>query len=171
MTEVDKHRDLVRPYCNGNGVDAGASGNPIVPWAIMLDLDVEKYMHYANRPNDIIHWRGTAENLPFKDGVLDFFHASHLLEDFEDWSVLLNEWHRALKVGGHMIIAVPDHQRFRAAVAAGQGDNLNHKHESFIGELSTQFKTYEIIMDRFVSDSANEYSIIFVAKKISEARG
>ncbi len=167
MSETAKHRHLAVPYCEGNGLDIGSSGDPIVPWAIQLDLPLHDYLTYNPvRPSEYIHWRGDARNLPFRDGVLDFCHSSHVLEDFEDWNLVLAEWDRVLKLGGFLLIAVPDHQRFRAAVAAGQGDNLGHKHESHVGELSAYLgKKYHVFHDGFVSTSPHEYSILFVGRK------
>lgn len=166
MSETAKHRHLVRDYCKGNGVDLGSSGEPIVPWAIEVDLPIDQYKHYnTTRPEANIHWRGDATDLPFYDEMLDWVHSSHLLEDFKDWNPPLDEWKRVLKRGGFMIISVPDHERFRAAVRAGQGDNLGHKHESHVGELSSYFKGWKILMDAFVNDNPKEYSIIFVAQK------
>lgn len=167
MNETDKHRHLVIEYCNGNGVDIGSSGNPVVPWAIQLDLPIEEYLRYsAIRPDTAIHWRGDGRDLPFRDNTLDWIHSSHVLEDFEDWAQPLAEWDRCLKLGGYMIIAVPDHDRFRAAVAAGQGDNCAHKHESRPGELSELLKTYRTIKDMFVNDDPREYSVLYVGQKL-----
>lgn len=166
MSETAKHRHLVEKLCSGNGVDLGSSGDPIVPWAISVELPFEQYHNYnQDRPNVPIQWRGSATDLPFKSAVLDFVHSSHLLEDFLDWVPIITEWDRVLKKGGHMIISVPDHERFRAAVAGGQGDNLSHKHESHVGELTKLFTGYEVLMDKFVNDDPKEYSIIFAAKK------
>lgn len=174
MGEESKHRELVRPYTSGNGVDIGSSGEPIVPWAIQIDLPFDAYKTYnVTRPaSNCIHWRGDGtRDLPFKDQVLDFVHSSHLLEDFprDQWKAILNEWHRVLKVGGHMIVAVPDHERFRSAVRRGQGDNLSHKSESRPGELTEWLKSrYDIIMDQFVTPDPNEYSIIFLGRNNNE---
>lgn len=167
MSETAKHRAMALPYCEGNGLDIGSSGNPIVPWAIQLDLPLAGYLKYnPERPETAIHWRGDARDLPFKDGTLDWLHASHVLEDFLDWRPILKEWDRVLKIGGFMMIAVPDHKRFRASVARGQGDNLGHKHESHVGELSSYLgASYHVFFDAFVSDSPAEYSILFVGRK------
>lgn len=170
MGETDKHVSLVRHLCNGNGVDLGCADDAIVPHAIRVDLPPETFKNYnAQRTGDGIHWRGDATDLPFKDGTLDFVHSSHLLEDFAlpDWARVLREWSRVLKIGGHIIIAVPDHVRFRYRVEhMNQGDNLAHKHMAHVGELSEWFASWKIIMDRFVNDDATEYSIIFVAQKL-----
>ncbi len=168
MSETAKHRALVMDYVQGNGIDLGSAADPIVPWAISHDLPSEKYRQYnSNRPDDNIQWRGSAWDLSWlADGALNFLHASHILEDAEDWVPVLCEWDRVIKPGGYMIIAVPDHQRFRAAVFAGQGDNMSHRHESHVGELTCRLAiNYEVIRDDFVSDSPHEYSILFVGRK------
>lgn len=167
MSETAKHRTLVQPYCEGNGVDVGSSGDPVVPWAIQMDLPLHNYLQYnPDRPSAYIHWRGDARNLPFKDGTLDWLHSSHVLEDFLDWRPVLQEWDRTLKVGGFLLIAVPDHERFRQAVARGQGDNLGHKHESHVGELTSYLASaYHVFFDDFVNDNPGEYSVLFVGRK------
>lgn len=165
-SETSKHRHLVAGYCTGNGVDLGSSGDPVVPHAIQVDLPPAQYKHYnTTRPEAVIQWRGSALDLPFKNSTLDFVHSAHLLEDFTDWRPALSEWDRVLKPGGYMIIAVPDHGRFRAAVAAGQGDNMSHKHESHVGELTAALPGYEALRDDFVNDRPTEYSILYVGRK------
>ncbi len=167
MSETAKHRTIALPYCEGNGVDIGSGGNPVVPWAIQLDLPAHNSLTYnPERPDGHIHWRGDARDLPFKDGVLDWLHASHVLEDFLDWNPVLAEWDRVLKIGGFLLVAVPDLARFRAAVFNGQGDNLGHKHESHVGELTACLgATYHVFVDGFVNDNRDEYSILFVGRK------
>lgn len=169
MSETAKHRELVLRYCEGNILDIGSGGDPIVPWAIQLDLPQANYLRYnVNRPEGHIHYRGDCRDLPFKDGTLDAVHSSHVIEDFQDWWPIIKEWDRVLKVGGFLIISVPDHKRFRDSVARGQGDNLSHKHESHVGELSSYLhRSYHIFHDDFVSDAPTEYSILFVGRKKS----
>lgn len=166
-SETAKHRHLVLEYCQGNTLDLGSSGEPVVPWAIQVELPREKYIEYnKTRPDADIQWRGSALDLPFKDRVVDTIHTAHLLEDFADWGPPLKEWDRVLKVGGYMIIAVPDAVRFRSRVARGlNGENASHRHEAEIGELSRYLHTYEVIRDGFVSDDPEEYSILFIGRK------
>lgn len=168
MSETAKHRHQVREYCTGNGVDLGSGGDPVVPWAIQVELPQSDYLRYnPGRPDTPIQWHGSCTELPFKNETLDFLHASHLIEDFRHWSIILKEWDRVLKPGGYMIISVPDHIRFRNAVERGQGDNLNHKHESCLGELPQYLSGgYVTLLDQFVSDNDFEYSIIYVGRKI-----
>lgn len=177
MSETAKHRPLVAHLAGGNGIDIGSAGDPLVPWAIQIELSAERYRAYnSTRPEARLHWHAddAVTNLPFKDGVLDFLHSSHLLEDFEDWRPVLKEWDRVLKPGGYMIIAVPDHERFRAYVQRGKDagydcDNLSHRHESYVGELTKWLLplNYSVILDRFVSENPQEYSIVGAFRKNS----
>ena len=209
MSETAKHRDRtdVQLACKGTVLDLGSSGDPVVPWAIQLDLPDARYTEYR-RDRDLpigllrelsgcfnlstsgsadilkrnlrdtapglleivgklagsIHIRGDALDLPFKDGTVDTVQASHLLEDYADWWPALREWDRVLKVGGFLIIAVPDNERFRARVAAGQGDNLSHKHEGRVGELTEYLHgSYAVFADELVN--AADYSILFIGRK------
>jgi len=53
---------------------------------------------------------GFAEKLDFDDNSVDLIYASHLLEHYpKDETVpVLEEWHRVLKLGGILRVAVPD---------------------------------------------------------------
>ncbi len=161
-SETAPRRPLTAPFCQGFGVDLGSGGDPVVPWAVQVDLNP------LARP--LVHYFGNAtKNLPFKDGVLDYVYSSHLLEDFADWDPVLTEWWRVLKPGGYLVILVPDHERFRAAVRGGQGDNLDHKHESRPGELTEYvtrlFPTAQVIADKLTDLWPGDYNVMFVAKK------
>lgn len=159
--ETAPRRHLVYKHCSGVGVDVGSGGAPVVPWAVQIDRDpvVRNVVHFHD-----------GKDLPFKDNTLDFVFSSHLLEDFLDWDPVLKEWVRVLKPGGKLIIMVPDHVRFRAAVAAGQGDNLDHKHESRPGEITEHVDRiwpgqFKIFMDGYSGgDNAKDYNILFIAQ-------
>lgn len=150
----------------------GSGGDPVVPWAIQVDLPEDAFNNYGH-VNEITHpiqWRGNCRDLPFKDGVLDWVYSSHLVEDFEDWPVVLAEFVRVLKHGGNLIIMVPDRERFRARVAAGQGDNLAHKHEFRVGELTEWAHSrgdLRVMFDQLtLTTGLDDYNILFVAKKV-----
>lgn len=174
--ETAKHRHLVREYCQGNTLDLGSSGVPVVPWAIQVDLPSAEYQAYNPvRGDAAIHWRGSALDLPFKDGTVSTVHASHLLEDFEDWEPALREWDRVLKKpDGYLIVATPDYVRFRAAVERGQGDNLSHRSEHLCRKgaitewlnANMASQKYEVLYDDFVSDAETEYSLLWVGRRL-----
>lgn len=171
-SETSLCRHITSHFCQGNGCDVGSGGDPVVPWAIQVDLPDDKFKEYghAHEATAPIQWRGDAKSLPFKDGVLGFCYSAHLIEDFTDWPVVLEEFTRVIKPGGHLIIMVPDRERFRAAVAAGQGDNLSHRHEFHVGELTNwalQHGGFQVIFDQLtLIRGVNDYNILFVAKKL-----
>lgn len=172
MSETKDRRHLTAKYCNGNGVDIGSGGDPVVPWAIQIDLPSERFGSYrdggAYSIPTPIQWRTSEISLPFKDSVLDWVYSSHLLEDFDDWHPVLTEWVRVLKQEGHLVILVPCKKRFNEAVAAGQDGNSNHKHESYVGEISGIASDYGLIAieDRYTDIFPNDYNILFVGRKI-----
>lgn len=162
-------------YCHhkglpGVGADIGSQGFRTVPWAMQLDLPPEEFSAYCGGEpaHGPIQLRGHADKLPFDSDSLDFLLSSHLLEDFLEWTPVLREWVRVLKPGGHLIILVPDKERWGQAIIKGQPPNCSHKHESFAGELSTYAEAIgvTVLEDRLTDKSPNDYSILFVGQKL-----
>lgn len=171
MSETEKYRELTRRFCAGNGVDIGSQGDPVVPWAIQVELPNDEYMHYTSGTGRPVAgaWRGDGRQLPFKDGTLDFVYSSHLLEDFLDWKPILREWIRVLKKDGYLVILIPDNDLWDQAVAQGQPPNCAHQHCGRVGELSETIRAvyppFRIIEDRLTKLNENDYSILFVGQK------
>lgn len=171
MSESAKYRHLVHAYLTGNGVDIASGGWPIVPHAIQIELPQEKFKWYNQRdlPADI-EWKGDARDLPFKDKTLDFVFSSHFLEDVFEWLPVLTEWQRVLKVGGFMVILVPDKKLWNEAIARGQPCNSEHRHESRPGELTEVFQKhfghFEIQKDQLTALDEFDYTVMFVAKRL-----
>jgi predicted SAM-dependent methyltransferase len=169
VSETRKWRHLTAPYCQGAGVDLGSGGDPVVPTAISVDLPPEEFNAYlaVDFQRGPMHLRGDARKLHwFADGVLDYVYSSHLLEDFplEEWSAILREWCRVVRPGGYLVLLLPERERFRAAVAAGQPDNVAHRHEPVAGELSRLFTGmpgWAVLEDRLADE--RDYSLIFIA--------
>lgn len=146
-SETSCVRDLLAKYCIGDGVDLGFGGDPIVPSAICLDMDTP-YNLVGNAPQ---HLHGSADDLPFKDGVLSYVYSSHLIEDFdyETQLVLLNEWLRVLKFGGLVVICAPDEIRFRKHCSeTGQQLNLAHVNEDYSLKNFKERVVDELVVDR-----------------------
>lgn len=163
-SETSSRRHLTVKYCQGLGLDLGSGGDPVVPSAIQVEL-LRPYTPDLGNKQFPIQLRGDAANLYwFRNSVLDYVYSSHLLEDFEDWMPLLREWTRVLKIGGYLVIMIPDKVEWRKAVKNGQPPNLSHKHEGYPGELTLcmkQIGNFDILEDRIT----DKYNILFVAKK------
>jgi len=171
-SETERYRYFTAPFCEGVGVDIASQGAPVVPWAISYDLPEKEFIAYSNGrpPKGPIHLRGFADQLPFEDRSLDFVYSSHFLEDVFDWVPMLKEWDRVLSVGGHMIILVPDKDRWAVALQKGQSPNCSHRHESYPGELTEVFGKYfghyKVIKDEFTDVTPDDYTVAFVAKRL-----
>jgi SAM-dependent methyltransferase len=129
ISETSKCRGRLAHFCVGDGLDVGYGGDPIVPHAICMDLP-QKYAAYESH---VQHLHGDATNLHwFSDGVLDWVYSSHVLEDFHDTAMVVNEWLRVLRVGGRLILFLPDEQLYRAYCASrGIHPNVHHIHSDF----------------------------------------
>jgi len=169
MSETAAYRTLTVEHCDGDGVDIGSGGDPVVHWAISLDLAPEAYAKYnADKPPaHPIHIHCDCRMLPFKDETLDWVYSSHLLEDFWPWKSILNEWKRVIKPGGKIIILIPDKELWTEAVINGQPPNCAHQHEGKVGELTPFFFGWKIIRDSRTNLFPGDYSILFIAQKPS----
>lgn len=171
MSEVSKYRELVARYCAGNVLDIGSQGDPVVPWAIQVELPEAEFQQYSGGMSldQAGVWRGDGLQLPFKDDTLDAVFSSHLIEDFEDWRIPLREWSRVLKTGGHLVILTPDDDLFNAAVVGGQPPNCAHRHCGKIGEISgllMGIHPFQVLNDRLTNLFPGDYTILFAGRKL-----
>jgi hypothetical protein len=131
MSETTLCRDRLAKYCQGNGLDLGAGGDPIVNSAIIVDLSAP-YASVGDHPRNLA---GNASCLYwFTDECLDYVYSSHLLEDFppEETLDIVLEWLRVLRVGGHLVLYLPDEQVYRAHCRkTGQDHNPSHSNPDF----------------------------------------
>ncbi len=164
-SETSKVRNSLKIFCNGNGIDIGFGGDPILKSAITIDLP-SPYAKYKANP---LHLRGSGDNLYwFKDNVLDYVYSSHLLEDFENTEVVINEWLRVIKIGGNLVLFLPDEQVYREYnKKLGKNPNHNHVHDhfslEFIKDIIKSRDDVKIIHEVAIS---NIYSFELVIKKI-----
>jgi len=83
-------------YMSGETVEIGADGYidsvGVLPNTKVINLNTPGY--------DGLH-------LPFGDSTQDAVYSSHVLEHIDNRIETLREWMRVIKIGGHLIIAVP----------------------------------------------------------------
>lgn len=165
VSETSKCRDRLIKYCEVNGLDLGAGGDPIKENSITVDLENP----YSNVGSKEPNLKGDARDLYwFKDECLDYVFSSHLLEDFIDTEPVLKEWLRVLKKGGKLIIFCPDEQKYREHCRnTGQIYNENHKLENFglnyVKEILEKLENIKIIHE---TSLINIYSFEIVIQKI-----
>lgn len=158
-------RNSLSQFCQGDGVDIGYGGDPIVPHAICMDMP----NRYASYGKHVQHLHGDAKNLSwFKDGALDWVYSSHVLEDFADTRAVLDEWFRVVKSGGFVVLYLPDEQTYRAHCRAlGKPPNRHHIHDDFSRDFVRKCLDHRndisIIHEQF---PVGIYSFEMVLKKI-----
>lgn len=172
-SESETARPLLEKYCTGNVIDIGAGGMPMVPRAICIDRDESSPIraHVGTHPTHLV---GDAADLYwFKDGVLDGVISSHVLEDFLDTEAILREWIRVLRIGGNLVLFLPDEQTYRAHCArTGQPYNEAHVHANFglgyVRDILNRIgQTEEVVA--IWPFPGNAYSFGLVCKKNTQA--
>jgi len=131
VSETSLARDELAKWCVGCGLDIGFGGDPILTTSICLDRPpgAEDRADCGDHPT---HLTNDARDLPFKDASLDYVYSSHTLEDFKDTRAVLNEWCRVLKVGGTLVLNLPDELAYRAfCVETNRECNGAHIHLDF----------------------------------------
>ncbi len=107
-------------YFVGAGLDIGGKPDPL-----------SLYLELFPRASSVRTWDwedGDAQHLAsVADGTFDFIHSSHCLEHLVDPREGLRHWFRALKPGGHLVVAVPDEDLYEQGVFPSTY-NKDHKH-------------------------------------------
>ncbi len=97
-----------------NGIDLGCSNKKKINYAIGIDQD-----RSGGKTPELVY-DGTQE-LPFRDGVLDFICASHIIEHIEDPVKTIEDWMKKLRTGGILFLIVP-HKAFIPNIGTPDGD-------------------------------------------------
>ena len=83
---------------------------------------------------------------------------------------MIKEWCRCVRIGGHIIILIPEKDLWNEAIKRGQPPNNSHRHEGRVGELTEVFRRYfghfEVLEDRLTALTPEDYTIMFVAKRV-----
>ena len=118
------HSGFYERYCNGYGVELGHQGyekgkvlQTIVENARPIGLNTPGYDGISLPENSV------------PTGGYDFIFSSHVLEHIDDWQEAIRNWHKNIKIGGHMIIIVP-HQ-FLYEKKRRKPSNYNPDHKRF----------------------------------------
>jgi len=169
-TETESAREKLAPFCTGTGVDLGfGGGQPIVDWAMTLDRapgHPHRRIEDNEWPTNLI---GDAANLVwFRNESLDFCYSSHVLEDFTDTTLILREWLRVLKIGGKLVMFLPDQKAYLEHCRVYGGEpNRAHKHPDFSLEfVKAKLPREAKVIFELWPFPGNAYSFALVAEKI-----
>ena len=111
-----KPSQLAKKYLeNLHGVEIGASTQNSfdLKRSINVDFSDEQgglWQHKDCEPA-VVKIVAPGDDLPFKDGKLDYVVSAHVIEHFFDPVKALKEWHRVIRPGGYIFIIVPHKDR------------------------------------------------------------
>jgi ubiquinone/menaquinone biosynthesis C-methylase UbiE len=77
-----------------------------------VDVDVRSLQQGCASSPNVTFRTGDALELPFEDSGLGLLTYFHVLEHIRDVHALLSEAYRVLQPGGHLLIEVPDSERY-----------------------------------------------------------
>lgn len=111
-------REQIEKFCVGVGVDVGCGTQRFSPDVMSVDI-------CADSKPDIVH---DCKDLNiFQEQSLDFIFSSHCLEDFENIPEVFRAWWSRLKVGGMMVLLLPDMQGGRYPMVGQPNGNPSHR--------------------------------------------
>ncbi len=98
-----------------HGIEIGASTQNSfdLPRSINVDFSDEQGGLWQQKscPPAIVNLVASGDDLPFKDGTLDYVVSAHVIEHFFDPVKALREWHRVIRPGGYIFIIAPHRDR------------------------------------------------------------
>ena len=157
----------VAPYLRGRGLDIGAGDFKVLPHAISVDNMNHAQFGFSIRP-DVL---ADADNLSvFSSQSMDFVYSSHTLEHIADYEKALAEWFRVVKIGGYMVLYLPDEDEYPKV--GEPGANTDHKwnvNYAKVVDAMKKIKGWDLVnFQRRNQD--DEYSLLFVFKKINSQK-
>lgn len=106
-----RDRRYATRYLVGDGLDVGAGNDPVAQYWELFPLMA------SCRPWDTAYGDGDGAVLEgVADASLDFVVSAHCLEHVTSPLDALANWLRVLKPGGHLIVIVPDEDRYEQGV-------------------------------------------------------
>ncbi len=167
LEETDPRPEFLamEPFCRGLGIEIGTGTNRLSSTVLGID-------YYPHEDTDML-WNcvqgGGRYKYPFRDSRFDFLFASHVLEDFapDEIQWVFDEWLRLIKVGGYLVILVPD-------IEGGRYPGIDEKFTTESPEvISGERKAGELIgnpahrvnmgityMNKLVSESVHKLEVV-----------
>lgn len=161
--ESRKIRWEIVPYTRGRGLDIGCGIQKTFQHFIGVDNGTDSQLFGHAISPDV---RTNADDLSiFASESLDFCFSSHLLEHFPYERVpdTLKEWMRVIKVGGYLVLYLPDEDQYPNVGEAGS--NSDHKWNVNQDRVLDAMPDGFDLIDYQVRSEEDEYSLYFVFKK------
>jgi len=114
-------------------LDLGCGRNKTIPEAIGVDIVWD---------TDI---KGNAESFPFPKNEVDIIISRHCFEHLLDPIKTLENWYKILKIGGKIIMVIPDHEKMNTLDPFySEGQHLHTYTMESLKNLISLFSLFEI---------------------------
>lgn len=160
--ESSKIRWELVPYMRGKCLDIGSGAYKVFPHFVGVD-NGHHWGHFDNvRVDD------AADLKQFGSAAWDLAYSSHLLEHFhyKDVPNVLKEWMRVTKIGGHLVLYLPDEDQYPKV--GEKYANADHKWNVNYDRVIAAMEQLECgwdLIDYQVRSEEDEYSLFFVFRK------
>ncbi len=162
-SETETARPYLDRFCQGDVIDIGYGGDPIVEHAVCVDT--KRFELFGDDQITV-----DAQDLScFMDDMFDVVYSSHLLEDFVDTEKVLREWIRLIKPDGLLVLFLPNQMAYEEHCKANNTQpNQDHKHKHFCFEYVVACLPACMNVIHFENPvTYNPYSFAIVARKIA----
>jgi predicted SAM-dependent methyltransferase len=107
-----------------------------------------RFINIDVQPFPTVHVLSDGGRLRFRSGSVDVIYASHVLEHFSHREVpaVLTAWHRVLRVGGVLLVSVPDFRTLARWYAEGR--SLEELQPFIVGAQGGPFDVHKTVLDR-----------------------
>ncbi len=160
--EKDTEGDVIREMVKGKNIcELGVGGKKTLPYCIGVDrVKQGEMIPFVNQISVADVVADVGEALPFDNETFDCVIARHILEHTVDILKTLIEWTRIIRVGGQLIIAVPNEN-----IENGIPLNPEHCH-AFTPESLSRLGRAIGLKPRQVAEGYNSVSFVITFEKL-----
>lgn len=149
------------------GCGTGLNSRAFEQFGEVYGLDIsEEALRFSSSRGSSRLIRGSADDLPLKDGSFDLLCALDLLEHVEDDLGAIREFHRILKPGGHLVLTVPAYM----FLWSGHDVALQHKRRYEKRALMKSLESSDFHVERFTYWNTFLLPMVTLLRFISRGR-
>jgi predicted SAM-dependent methyltransferase len=176
--ETAKTRWRAQPYLRGRGLDLGCGPEKILDTEHCIGVDSNKDLQLFGIAAKF-DLKADVEKLPmFADSGFDWVYSSHVLEhiQYEKVPAVLREWFRLIRIGGHLVLYLPDEDQYpkcfdplRGVLISEPHCNTDHRwncsYERVVEAAKSAYPAWDLVHFE-KCEKEDEYSLFFAFKKL-----
>lgn len=161
QSEAEKIRPLVKQYCGPITLDVGCAHDKITLEAIGVDHREHEVVGFRiYDPEDAVH---LSKFMPDLEGECDAVFSAHYLGLIKEDFKALRDWVKFLKIGGYMILYLPDYEHFNVENQPGTVSKYTYK--SFLPWFRSHLKNM-VVTHSGQDLGEDKYSFYVIARRV-----